>query len=447
VHFFVARDTGIGVAPDTLPVEPPPPSASVENERSFAATCTGMADLIPGNCGATTQMTFYYTFDGSDPDSNSSFVVGAYGTCSSAGDTTDTFYAVFASDPDDSTVKWIAEGIAKNGIVDWGDAVQSFVQGGAAWVGNGGSTPTDCTIWAEIYVGDGGSTTWVKFDYTTDGSDPKTSGTAHTAVGYYIATTDSSEIFGAYLTAGAGNTIRWYVRARGSDNSYSESAIQTCTAGITSGPTLCNLTEDAGSLVVTAPISPRGYGSEIRLIYTHDGTDPKTSGTAYSIEGSYVSEDDPSGDCTDAVAVFDAQLYALEGETVKWYAHGWYQTHNKYNGLFGDSDVRTFIADSTHTGIPNDEARVLRLTNSPNPFTGATDIVFTLTSSAHLHIRVYDISGRMVADLYDGLAGEGQNVVTWGGRTGTGQELPPGLYFYRFETRNYRATRKAIVIR
>ena len=548
-HFFVARDTGPGVAPNTLPVEPPPPSASVENERSYANTCTALADLIPGNCGATTQMTFYYTIDGSDPDSNSSFVVGTYDTCSTLGDTTDTFYAVFTSAPDESTVKWIAKGVAKNGIVDWSDAVQSFVQGGTAWVGNEGSTPTDCTIWAEIYVGDGGSTTYMKFDYTTDGSDPKTSGTvqtidgtfdaqlgnndkffavlstvgdgtavnwyaygtdaynnyaesdtfftfvqgdtadyfnldcvpdsnhvtaevgpaglgsnaefiwttdgsdpktsgtSHTAVGYYIATTDSSDVFGAYLTADIGNTIRWYLKARGSDNSYSESAVQTCTAGITSGPTLCNLSEDTGSLVVTASVSPRGYGSEIRFIYTHDGTDPKTSPTAYSVEGSYVTEADPSGDCTDPVAVFDAQLYALEGETVKWYAHGWYQTHNKYNGLFGDSDVRTFTADSTHTGIPEDGARVIRLSNSPNPFTGATNIMFMLTSKSYVRVRVYDISGRTVADLYDGVAAEGENIVTWDGRTDRGEELPAGLYFYRFETRDYQATRKAILIR
>ena len=548
-HFFVIRDTGTGVAPNALPVEPPPPSASVENERSYANTCTGMADIIPGNCGATTEMTFYYTTDGSDPDSNSAFIVGAYDTCTTTGDTTDTFYAVFSTAPDESTVKWIAKGVAKNGIVDWSDEIQSFVQGGTAWVGNEGSTPTDCTIWAEIYVGDGGATTWMKFDYTTDGSDPmtsgtvqtidgtfdeqlgnndkyyavlasvsngdtvnwfaygtdaynnyaesdtfftfiqgdtadyynlncepdsnyvsaevgppgygsnadfvwttdgsdpKTSGTAHTAVGYYLATTDSSDIMGAYLTAEVGNTIKWYIEARGSDNSYSESAVQTCTAGVTSGPTLCNLSEDAGTLVVTASISPRGYGSEIRFIYTHDGSDPKTSPTAYTVEGSYVTEEDPSGDCTDPVAVFDAQLYALEGETVKWYAHGWYQTHNKYNGLFGDSDVRTFVADTTYTGVPQGDARVVRLSNSPNPFTGATNIMFTLTGSAHVRISVYDISGRTVATLYNGMASEGENVVQWDGRTGRGEDLPAGIYFYRFETRDYQATRKAILIR
>jgi hypothetical protein len=548
-YFFVARDLGQNVAPDTLPVEPTPPSAVVDNEQSYANTCTALADITPGDCGSNTAMTFFYTVDGSDPDSNSSFVVGTYDTCRVGGDTSDTYYAVFSSAPDDSTVKWIAKGVAKNGIIDWSDEAHSFVQGGTAWVGNEGSTPTDCTIWAEIYVGDGGSTTWMKFDYTTDGSDPKTSVTAasidgifdtqlgnndkfyavldgvsdglsvnwyaygrdaydnyaesdtfftfvqgdtadyynlncvpdsnyvtaevgpkglgsnidfiwttdgsdpktnedaYTAVGYYIDSTDSTDIFGAYLTAEVGNTIKWYIRARGSDNSYSESAVQTCTAGITSGPTLCNLAEDAGSLVVTASISPRGFGSEIRFIYTHDGSDPLTSGTAYSIEGSYVTEVDPSGDCPDPVAVFQAQLYALQGETVKWYAHGWYQTHNKYNGLFGDSDVRTFVADSTHTGVPSEDARVVRLANSPNPFSGATNIMFTLTSRSAVRIRVYDVSGRVVASLYDGQAPEGENVVQWNGRTDKGQELPAGLYFYRFETPNYQATRKAILIR
>ena len=548
-YFFVARDTGLGVAPNTLPVEPPAPSATVDNEKSFAHTCTALADITSGNCGATTAMTFYYTIDGSDPDSNSSFEVGVYDTCTVGGDTTDTFYAIFVSAPDESTVKWIAKGVSKSGIVDWSDAIQSFVQGGTAWVGNEGSTPTDCTIWAEIFEGDEGVTAWMKFDYTTDGSDPmtsgsvqtidgtfdeklgnndkffavldmvvdgtavnwfaygtdahnnyaesdtfftfvqgdtavyynltcapdsnyvtaevgpgglgsnadfiwtsdgsdpKTSGTANTAVGYFIAATDSTDSLGAYLTADVGNTINWYIEARGSDNSYSESAVQTCTAGVTSGPTLCNLAEGTGSLVVNASISPRGYGSEIRFIYTHDGSDPKTSPTAYSIEGSYVRDDSPVGDCPDPTAVFDAQLYALQGETVKWYAHGWYQTHNKYNGLFGDSAVRTFVADSTHTGVPHDDARVVRLSNSPNPFTGATNIMFALTSKSYVRIRVYDISGRMVANLYDGMAAEGENVVKWDGRTSRGDRLPAGLYFYRFETRNFQATRKAILIR
>ncbi|MGD9400761.1 MAG: T9SS type A sorting domain-containing protein [bacterium] len=548
-YFFVTRDTGQNVAPNSLPVEPAPPSATVDNERSFAHTCTGLADITPGNCGSTTQMTFYYTVDGSDPDSNSAFVAGTYDTCRVGGDTTDTFYAIFSSAPDESTVKWIAKGVSKTGIIDWSDAVQSFVQGGTAWVGNEGSTPTDCTIWAEIYEGDEGTTSWVKFDYTTDGSDPmtsgtvqtidgtfdaklgnndkfyavldmvptgttvnwfaygedmhdnyaqsdtfftfeqgdtadyynltcnpdsnyvtaevgpsgygsnadfiwttdgtdpKTSGTAHTAVGYFIASTDSTDSLGAYLTADVGNTIKWYIEARGSDNSYGESAVQTCTAGTTSGPLLCNLAEDSQSLMVNASISPRGYGSEIRFIYTHDGTDPKTSPTAYSIEGSYVRDDGIVGNCPVPTAVFDAQLYAKQGETVKWYAHGWYQTHNKYNGLYGDSDVRTFTADSTHTGVPHDSGRVLRLSNSPNPFTGATNIMFTLTSKSYVRIRVFDISGRMVANLYEGLAAEGENVVEWDGRTSRGEKLPAGLYFYRFESRDFQTTRKAILVR
>jgi hypothetical protein len=549
-YFFVARNTGLGVAPNTLPVEPPPPSATVDNEKSFPTTCTGMADITPGNCGGTTQMTFYYTIDGTDPDSNSAFVVGTYDTCSVGGDTTDTFSAIFAAAPDESTVKWIAKGVSKTGVIDWSDAIQSFVQGGTAWVGNEGSTPTDCTIWAEIYEGDEGATSWMKFDYTTDGSDPftsgtvqtidgtfdeklgnndkffavlemvadgttvnwyaygtdmhnnyaesdsfftfeqgdtadyynltcnpdsnyvlaevgpsglgsnadfiwttdgtdpKTSGTAYTAVGYFIASTDSTDSLGAYLTADVGNTIKWYIKARGSDNSYSESAVQTCTAGTTSGPTLCNLEQDCATLTVNASIAPRGYGSEIRFIYTTDGTDPKTSSTADSVEGSYVREDDPVGDCPVATAVFDGQLTAAEGDTVQWYAYGWYQTHNKYNGLFGDSEVMWFVADSSGgASIPRDHGRVVMLSNSPNPFTGATSIMFMLTGKSHVRIRVFDISGRMVANLYEGLAAEGENIVEWNGRNTKGEELPSGIYFYRFETRDFKATRKAILIK
>ncbi len=50
-------------------------------------------------------------------------------------------------------------------------------------------------------------------------------------------------------------------------------------------------------------------------------------------------------------------------------------------------------------------------------------------------------------NLYEGMAAEGENVVKWDGRTSRGDKLPAGLYFYRFETRNFQATRKAILIR
>ncbi len=547
-YFFVAGDLGEGVSPASLPVEPTPPSATVDNERSYPHTCTVMADITPGNCGSTTSMRFYYTFDGSTPDTTSPFVEGVFDTCTVGGDTTDTFYAVLSSVPDDSTVKWIARGVAANGLVDVSDVVQSFVQGGTAWLGNEGSSPTDCTVWAEIYVGDGGASSWMKFAYTTDGtdprtsatvdtvdgvfdvklgnndkfyailtapspgdtvawyafgrdaynnyaesdtfftfvqadtadiynlncypdsnyvegevapkgygaginfiwttdgSDPRTSETAHTAVGFWLRDTDTTGVFAAYLTAEVGDTIKWYAHAWGSDNSYSDSPLQTCVAGVTSGPTLCNLTCDPESLFVTASISPRGYGCEIDFIYTHDGSDPKTSPTAYTIHGSFLREEDPSGECTEPVAVFGAQLYALQGETIKWYAHGWYQPFHRYNGLFGDSPVQTCVADTTVTGVRRITGEVVT-SAVPNPFASSVRISFVLPSRSPVELTIYDIRGRMVQKLIDGVLPAGEQIIKWDGRNSKGEQLPSGVYFYRLRAGGYETTRKLVLVK
>ena len=548
-YVWVTTGLGPGIAPNTLPVMPTPPSAIVDNERSYPLTCTVTADITPGNCGSTTSMVFYYTTDGSTPTEASSFVVGTYDTCRTGADSTDTFYAVIPA-PDDSTVKWIAKGTASNGLSDLSDAVQTFVQGGTAWVGNAGSSPTDCTIWAEIFVGDGGQTTWVDFKYTvdssdprtslsavvadgvfdsqagnndkfyavlpappgssinwyaygrdvnnnyaqtdtfytfiqgdtariynllcapdsnyvqgevvpkgygagmnfiwtTDGSDPTTSLTAHTARGFFVSENDSAATFGAYLTASAGQTIRWYVHAWGGNNAYNDSDVQECVAGTTSGPILCNLTCVPESLIVRVGISPRGFGAEIDFVYTHDGSDPKTSPTAYTVRGTYLADADTSGDCGVPVGIFFAELYALSGETIRWYAHGWYQPHNKYNGLFGDSEVRMCVADTTRTGVEpkNEVPAPTGVTNAPNPFGASTEIRFDLPVAARVTVAVYDASGKLVTQVADREFGAGQNVVVWDGRCTDGRQAPSGIYFYRIETGRQRLTRKAVIVR
>jgi hypothetical protein len=549
-YFFVAEDLGEGVSPVTLPVRPTPGDAVVDNERSFPLTCRGLADITPGNCGSTTSMTFFYTTDGSDPTEASPFITGTYDTCRVGADTTDTFYAIFPA-PDDSTVRWIAKGTASNGISDTSDDIQEFVQGGTAWVGNEGSSPNTCTIWAEIYIGDGGVDSWMKFNYTTDGSDPRTSGTATevdgtfdtmlgnndkfyavlssppsgTSVNWYAFgrdtndnfaesdtfftfvqgdtaeyfnmtcepdsnfvygdvvpggigagmdfywTTDGSDPktspdaymakgffvedradtgrFAAYLTADTGETITWYAHAYGSDNSFSDTPNYTCTAGVTSGPTLCNLTCIPDSLIVRASISPRGFGSEITF-FASLGEDPQTAEYVAELPGSFVADVDASGDCPVPVGVFQAVLPGslAVGDSVMWYAHGYYQPDNKYNGLFGDSPTQTCVVNASAAGIPDSRGTMMeRISTVPNPFGSTTNISFSLTRAAKVTITAYDIRGRMVARIHDGVLPEGQHTVTWDGKSAKEQDLPSGIYFYRMAAGDFETTTKVILIR
>ncbi len=552
-YFWRVANLTENVSPNQLPISPAPPEAIVDNERSFPHTCTVMADITPGNCGRSTSMVFYYTTDGSTPDtSTSSYVVGTFDSCRSGADTTDTYYAIIPA-PDEALVRWIAKGTASNGLVDVSDQVQQFVQGGTAWVGNAGSSPTTCTIWAEIYVGDGGNTTFIKFPYTTDGSDPRISATADTAIGlfdaklgnndkfyavlsivpngttvnwyafgrdaynnyaetdtfytfvqgdtaelynlncepdsnfvsveiapkgygagavfywttdgsdpktsptvhqargFHIEDTDTTGKFGAYLTANLGDTIKWYVYAWASDNSFTTSAVQECVAGATTGPILCNLTCVPDSLKLRASISPRGYGAEIRFYVTKDGSDPRTSPNRVVLDGSWLrDEDNPGGDCSVPVGVFQVELPGqIEvGDTIKWYAHGWYQPHNKYNGLFGDSPVQSCVATTSKAGVvpETDLVRIADVKVTPNPFKGTTTVSLSVTNPGRVNVSVYDVRGRLVEILFNGWLERG-GAFEWDGKNSSGEIVPSGVYFVRVNTTSQVIMKKAVLVR
>ena len=69
--------------------------------------------------------------------------------------------------------------------------------------------------------------------------------------------------------------------------------------------------------------------------------------------------------------------------------------------------------------------------NFPNPFNPATQIGYSLQESMRVRLRVYDLLGREVATLVDGLQSAGNHEVTF-----NAGNLPSGLYMYRIDTQN-----------
>jgi hypothetical protein len=85
--------------------------------------------------------------------------------------------------------------------------------------------------------------------------------------------------------------------------------------------------------------------------------------------------------------------------------------------------------------------------NQPNPFGAQTAIRFTLDRPAAARLVIYDIQGRALRRLEEGIRPAGTHTVVWDGRDEAGRRLPSGIYLYRIDAdgRTTR-TRKMILI-
>jgi len=72
--------------------------------------------------------------------------------------------------------------------------------------------------------------------------------------------------------------------------------------------------------------------------------------------------------------------------------------------------------------------------NYPNPFNPMTSIAFSLPAAEQVKLAVYDVAGRHVRTLHDGVAAAGEHTVVWDGTDQAGRAVPSGTYVYRLIT-------------
>ncbi len=107
------------------------------------------------------------------------------------------------------------------------------------------------------------------------------------------------------------------------------------------------------------------------------------------------------------------------------------------------------ILDDIDTGIENEnpptgfapEQFALK-PNYPNPFNPTTKIRFDLPDAARVNLAVYDVSGRLVAEVVDGWRDAGSHEVTF-----DGSGLASGVYFYSIEAGDFSAVRKMVLVK
>jgi len=78
----------------------------------------------------------------------------------------------------------------------------------------------------------------------------------------------------------------------------------------------------------------------------------------------------------------------------------------------------------------------------PNPFNPMTAISYQLPADSPVSLRIYDLAGRIVAELVNGLRDAGVHQVTW-----DASGLPSGVYLYRLEAGARNLTGKMLLLK
>ncbi|MCK4548176.1 MAG: immune inhibitor A [Candidatus Eisenbacteria sp.] len=83
----------------------------------------------------------------------------------------------------------------------------------------------------------------------------------------------------------------------------------------------------------------------------------------------------------------------------------------------------------------------------PNPFSDRALISFSLPARSRAEVSVYNVSGRLVRRLGDGVFEAGPHSLCWDGRDHLGQAVAGGVYFCRIRAEGWERSVKLMVIR
>jgi hypothetical protein len=101
------------------------------------------------------------------------------------------------------------------------------------------------------------------------------------------------------------------------------------------------------------------------------------------------------------------------------------------------------------TDVPGGDRRYgnVLFQNTPNPFSSATRIGFSMDRAQHVRLQVFDPMGRLVRTLVDGVCQPGRHEEQWDGRDQLGKPVASGAYFYRLQIPGWSAVKKMTLTR
>lgn len=85
--------------------------------------------------------------------------------------------------------------------------------------------------------------------------------------------------------------------------------------------------------------------------------------------------------------------------------------------------------------------------NFPNPFNPQTAIAYELAESGPVTLKIFDIKGRLIKTLIDGILCSGAHSAIWQADNTHGKRVPSGLYIYQLKAGNIIQQKKMLLLK
>lgn len=113
-----------------------------------------------------------------------------------------------------------------------------------------------------------------------------------------------------------------------------------------------------------------------------------------------------------------------------------------------DAELESIPSSPAAVADVPDAVKEVQLSGAfPNPFNPRATIKYALPRTIRMRLAIYDLSGRKVRVLVDGVVTAGRHVAVWEGIDDAGRALPSGTYFSRLEAGDKVLTNRMMLLK
>lgn len=190
------------------------------------------------------------------------------------------------------------------------------------------------------------------------------------------------------------------------------------------------------SAALSATVSDVNAGnSDLAAAEWSNGPSPAPAGSGTPMGGTFTSP------TVTATATLDSNTLAKPTETL------WVRGRDAA-GNWGNAAGLVVRVNAPTSGADGQAPlRFALYQSSPNPFGPQTAIRFDLPRPGRVLLEIFDVGGRRLRTMVDGVMGPGAKALAWDGTDDTGRPVGSGVYFYRMRAERFEATRKMTLLR